>query len=453
MRLHSFCGLRFWVAGPLCSLLLVMCGCKHHNGTNGAQRTDGKANNVGTDRASALQQQAMLLDQTTTEMNTDVPATVQRALPAFKNSLVRLADDVMAGQAAGASTAQVQSALQAVMPGSKAPEEDKTTADAKAADKNEYEVPEKGDYGGSLEAVVRAARPGLLLVDIGFGITCGDDHLLLGYSNAGGAWRRVLRWQAAPYSAVSGAFGDMFTSQLLQPKRNGHAVLLVVHGTQWCTSTESAFAMDTFEIDPGAETEKPFWHDEHQYRRADDVPPLAFRLKTTSDGFEVRASVDDRIGDDVNRVGVMRYALVHGTMERVLPIAINSRESVSEWLSMPRDEARQFTHAPPGSAVWRMWEAFTYRDKKSSAVQAMPMLSYGDVRSCSASKHYQVEIRTEQYSADNKSHAPGASEYVQVEETGNGYRIDDVLPQPSPTCQGPVIRLQSSGYGAQPGGE
>ena len=298
--------MRAWTAVTL-AVSLLFTGCKHHRASGGSslQPSAGSVSGVGAEQATAAKQQAGLLNLQTTEMETDVPADVQRAIPPFKDTLVRLADDVLAGQPAGASAKEVEQALTGVFPAGKAPDTTKEAAAAKAAGKNEYEIPERGDYGGEVKVSVSDLQPGLLLVDESFGIMCGDDNILLGYSNVSGHWQRVLRWQASPYDKVSGAFGDMFTPTLLVPKRNGHSVLLVVHGTPWCTSTESGFSMDAFEVDPSSGTDKPFWHGEHSYRRADEL----FTLRNTSDGFEIRTSVDDRIGDAVNRTGILRYAM------------------------------------------------------------------------------------------------------------------------------------------------
>ena len=438
--------MRAWAAFVLVASLSSI-GCKHRGAAagSGSQPITGSASGLGIDQTAAAQQQAGLLNLQTTEMETDVPANVQQAIPPFKELLVKLADDVLAGQPATATTKQVEQALTGVLPTGKAPDDAKEMAAAKAAGKNEYEIPEKGDYGGEVKVSVSNLQPGLLLIDESFSIMCGEDHILLGYSNSSGQWQRVLRWQAAPYDKVSGAFGDMFTPTLLQPKRNGHAVLLVVHGTPWCTSTESGFSMDTFEVDPSRATEKPFWSDEHSYRRADEL----FQLKETSDGFEIRTSVDDRIGDSINRTGILRYAMTGNGMQRTLPIAMNSRESVSEWLDMQRDEAKLFTDGPDGSAVWQLWDALTFSGKSTDDAMKIPSLSYGDVRACATPKRYQVEIKTEVYSADNKTHAPGASHYVQLLETGNGYRIEAASTEPDPSCGGRVIKLKSSGYESQ----
>ncbi len=285
--------------------------------------------------------------------------------------------------------------------------------------------------------VVTSPAPGLLLVQESFDIACGQDNVLLGYSNATGKWKRILRWQAPPYKQVSGAYGDWYETRLLQPQRNRHPVLLVLHGTPWCTSTMSSFSMDTLELDPDAETETAFFHASHGYRRADDDPPAS--LKITQDGFEVRASVNDWDMNRISRKGVMRYRMTGTTLQRTLPIAMNARESVNEWIEeMHHEEAALFTDAPAGSRLWQMWQSLTYDGKPEGAMT--PLTGYGDVRACTDSpRHFQVEIDTRMYKPGEKQDTPGPAYYVQVEETGSGYLLHDALTSPNPVCGGRVI--------------
>ncbi len=439
--------MRSWAILPMFALLLLG-GCKQHRSAgSGAQPVPLSAQGLQADQSAAAAQQAKLVALQAPEMETDVPADVQRAIPAFKDALVKLTDDVVAGQPVAATAAQLQQALSAVLPSSAEshPAEQASSAKPDAANR---QAAHPGEYGGEVKAQVTAPQPRTLLVDVSFAIECGDDHVLLGYQNDGSRWKRILRWQAPPYSKVSGAFGDIFEPLLLRPTRTGHPVLLVVHGTPWCTSTESSLAMDTMELDPKAETEKPFWHGQHGYRRADDVPPLVYSLRTTPDGFEIRASVNEWIGDAVARVGVMRYALVGNTMRRAFPTAMNVRESVSEWLSMPVEEARLFSDAQPGSGAWQMWDSLSYVDKTPEQASHVLAASYGDTRSCSDPKHYQVELHTRANTPGTQGSSAGPTYYVQMEQIADGYSVREAMPQPDPTCEGPVIAIDPSGHEA-----
>ncbi len=372
-------------------------------------------------------------------MDTDVPVPIRDNIVQLKQTLVELTDVTLAALPSTATTSQIEQRLKAVLPSKQEQPVVQTPG------KDDDMKPQAGNYGAELSATVTQPAPGTLLVQQSFSIMCGQDTVLLGYNNSGGTWKRILRWQAPAYDKVSGAFGDLFETPSLRPQRDGKPVLLVVDGTPWCTSTMSGFAMDTFVLDPGHPTDKPFWHGEHGYRRADDVPPYAFSLKTTGDGFEIRASVNDWT-DAIARVGIMRYRLTPTSVERTLPIAMNSRETVEEWLSMSRQEAAHFTDAAPGSLTWKMFDTFTYEGKPENA--ETPSMLYGPVRPCTDDpRHFQVEIDSKVYSNGNSTSAPGAPYFVQVQQTGNGYLLHDTTATPAPACSGRPVQF-GAGYGS-----
>lgn len=278
--------------------------------------------------------------------------------------------------------------------------------------------------------MVTQPAPSLLLVREGFDIACGDDTVLLAYSRASGAWRRVLLWQSKPYGEVSGAFGDTYETLLLRPERHGEPLLLVLHGTPWCTSTMSGFAMDVFALGPTSAT--PVWHGEHGYRRADFDPPLT--LRATANGFEVRTSVNAG-GERISRKGVMRYAVVDGTVHRVEPLAMNARDSVDEWLGLPKVEALEFADESAGSLTWRMFQDFTYEGKAKDA--ATPYPSFGGVRACTdSSLHFQVRVTSEIFNTSAKGSRPGPVYFAQLRQVPNGYRIQAVTKSAEAGCGG-----------------
>ena len=408
---------------------------------SGSQRTleaTTLSHGVANAAAEVRRVQSELLAVKTRSMETDVPLPVQRSVTMLKAAMVALVDEAMLSLPPETAPSAAQRVLGSLLPA-------KSSHPALTAVQADGDAPMAGTYGEDLAVTVTSPARGLLLVDASFRIECGEDNLLLGYSNNSGSWRRILRWQAAPYDKISGAFGDLFETHLLTPQHEGKPVLLVVHGTPWCMSTMSRFAMDTFALGAGGGISMPFWHGEQGYRRADDVPPYAFAFKTTPDGFEIRASVNDWT-DAIARVGVMRYRLTPSSVERTLPIAINSRETVEEWLGMPRDQAARFTDAAPGSLTWQMFDTFTYEGKPRGAVT--PSMLYGPVRPCKDDpKHFQVEIDSRVYSPGNRSSSPGPAYYVQVHETGNGYLLHDTTGTPAMQCTGKPLQF-GAGYGS-----
>ena len=127
---------------------------------------------------------------------------------------------------------------------------------------------------------------------------------------------------------------------------------------------------------------------------------------------------------------------------------MNSRESVSEWLDMPREEAKLFTDGPDQPAAWQVWSALTFTGKSTDDAMKIPALSYGEVRACTDPKRYQASIRSE-ISRDDHTQEPGPSYYLHLTETGEGYRIHDASNRPDNACNGPVIALKPSGGGTE----
>ena len=130
-----------------------------------------------------------------------------------------MTDDVLAGQPATATPKQVEAALNALLP-PKLPEQ--PVKPMTAAEADEIDKPQTDVFGVDAHATVSSPFAGLLLVQQNYGIACGEDNVLAGYSNTNGQWRRVLRWQASPYKQVSDAFGDTYLTRVLAVQRNGH---------------------------------------------------------------------------------------------------------------------------------------------------------------------------------------------------------------------------------------
>ncbi len=365
-------------------------------------------------------------------MDTEVPTAVQRAIGNLKSALVLETDAVVSRLPADATAASVRQDLSATMP-------DPTTGKIsdeqwrKMGEENAHE-PVAGLYGGELKISVRQPQPSLLLIQESFDIACGNDTVLLAYGNTSGAWKRILLWESKPYDEISGAFGDTYETLLLQPERDHHPLLLVLHGTPWCTSTMSAFDMDVLELGKPA-ADVLLWHGEHGYRRLDLDPPLT--LRPTADGFEVRTSVEGG-GDEVARKGVMRYAVTATGVHRVEPLAMNGRDSIAEWLELPRKEAAEFADDPAGSLTWQMFEDFTYEGKGQDAT--VPYPEFGAVRACrDSSTHFQAAVTSQIFASSAKGSRPGPAFFVQLREVRDGYRIHAVTRDGESSCNGPDL--------------
>ncbi len=383
--------------------------------------------------ASVAEAQRHLLELTVPgSMETAVPTPIRDAIYDFKRALALQTDAVITQMPAGATAASARKHLSAAMPASTVGKiSDEQWQKIGEAYSN---VPFAGLYGGELTLSVSQPKPALMLVQESFGIACGDDNVLLAYSNATGAWKRILLWKSGPYDQISGAFGDTFETVLLKPEHDNHPLLLVLHGMPWCSSTMSDFSMDVLELGSTA-TAKLLWHGNHDYRRFDLDPPLTAR--STPDGFEVRTSVSGG-GDTVSRKGVMRYSVTAAGVHRVEPLAMNGRDSVVEWLDLPRKEAAAFADEPAGSPTWQMYQDFTYEGK--SDVLTIPYPSFGAVRACKdSSAHFQVEVTSQIFGSSASDNRPGPAYFVQLKQVFNGYRIHSVTHSAESSCTGPDL--------------
>ena len=247
-------------------------------------------------QATAAEAQLHLLQLTVPDgMNEEVPVAVQSAISDLKKAFAFQTDAVVTRFPVDVTAGSAKQQLSAVMP---------ATTVGKMSDEqwrkmgnDSSQQPIAGLYGGEFTLTVSQPKSSLLLVQEPFNIACGNDNVLLAYSNTSGTWKRILLWESKPYNQISGAFGDIYETLLLKPERDNHPLLLVLHGTPWCTSTMSHFDMDVLKLGSSA-PDVQLWHGEHGYRRLDLDPPLT--LRPTADGFEVRTSLSGG-GDNVSR--------------------------------------------------------------------------------------------------------------------------------------------------------
>lgn len=387
--------------------------------------------------STAAEAQRHLLQLTVPDsMNTDVPIAVQSAISDLKKALALQTDAVVTRFPADVTADSAKQHLSAVMPAATVGKISDEQWRKMGNDNSKQPI--AGLYGGELTLVVSQPRSSLLLVQESFDIACGNDNVLLAYSNTSGAWKRTLLWESKPYDQISGAFGDTYETLLLKLQHDNHPLLLVLHGTPWCSSTMSAFKMDVIELGSPA-TAAPLWHGEHGYRRLDLDPALT--LRSTADGFEVRTSVSGG-GDSVSRKGVIRYSVTATGVHRVEPLAMNGLDSIVEWLELPRKEAAEFADEPPGSLTWQMFQDFTYEGKGKDA--SVPYPSFGAVRACKDSRtHFQAEITSQIFDSSAKGSRAGPAYFVQLQEVSNGYRIHAVTHASESSCTGHDIMAGS----------
>ncbi|HDR9486095.1 TPA: hypothetical protein QDC20_003939 [Burkholderia aenigmatica] len=267
------------------------------------------------------------------------------------------------------------------------------------------------------------SRP-LLFVRAGFDIACGDDNVLTAYAWENGAWRRVLRWQAGDYKDIGGAYGAGFWFSALPGGQ-----VAVVHGTPWCASRWSQFAVDVVAPANGSAVQRTVFHSENSYVL--DENPI--RFKVHPDGFEVRATVGSKDSDVMTRPGVFRYRVDGATVQRVQPVALNGRDFVDEWLKADDALAREWSEPAAAAAALKGRQVFEKASKTADRGFA-----YGPVRSCSDSKdRFQVELDLTGNTGETV-----ARHYALIRQERNGFTLLGLSTAAEPACRGANLMPQ-----------
>jgi hypothetical protein len=277
-------------------------------------------------------------------------------------------------------------------------------------------------YGTHLKIEVTWPDANLQLVAVKarFGVGCGMDTMLLMYKLEGRIWRQKLRWQSGDYKEVSGAFGDFFEFVLFPDKEPGQWIVVVAHGTPWCTSRFSAYDIDLIRPARGPVPQQLLLHRHDGYVR--EIDPV---MKNVPGGFELKLETTDLDMDIMTRMGIYRYLVVDGKLQRVQPIALNGRDFVDEWLQSPWSDAVQW------SATAKVSDLRTEHARIAKEIDpkgtSHPQFTYGPVRSCTGDpKLFQVELDEE----------PGTPTFYQIEEGKNSFTMTSALSTPDSRCNG-----------------
>ena len=345
----------------------------------------------GQDIGLRQAQQTLLRRKSSTNLWQPVSPAVRTATARFKDQLVRSTDAAVAGLPPSASAADATGALSTAFPAETVGQAEFDAA-ANVADASTPNRPKfiAGLFGSGLRTGVQKPRPDILLLDESFLLPCGDDHLLLLYRLRAGRWHRVLRWQSGRYLTVDHAFGDAFAVVPLHAQRHGLPMLLVKHGSPWCSSTSSMLSLTVLQLSPLGRQPHVLWRSEQEYRRFDlDYLSQAF---ATPDGFGVRTSFPDLDGDQLGKEVTRFYAVTPAAVSRAGPLGEDPADALDEWFQLPWREARLYVD-PAHQAPLRLLHRRIFPEAGKDARPAE--VSYLSVRSCATSTtRRQIEVDT-----------------------------------------------------------
>lgn len=256
-----------------------------------------------------------------------------------------------------------------------------------------------------------------------------------------GHWQERLRWQAPLYKQISGALGDFFDIALLPATASTPWRLVAVHGTPWCTSRFSLFAIDLLQPTAAPTHPRILWHTQRDYSRFGESP---ITLKASADTFELRLNADAMqfdIDNSFERRVIYRYRVTGDTVTRLQPIALNARGFVEEWLSMPWPEAAIQTADPASPALKAVHQNFQQR--QATTGDTLIESSFGPVLACKTPHDFQVEMRSTRSTASpgkpGGDTTPLPSTFYRLHDTGNGYQLLSATTHADPQCTGPDL--------------
>jgi len=367
------------------------------------------------------------------EMNANVPDIARDQLTRLKDALTCVADGVIAQAEPSVDAIELQKKVVDILHVNPPEPTDNSVVSNDDHPANEA----LASYGQNL--MVSVSRPpnvkAVLELEFSVNIPCGDDHMLIIYEPENGAWRKQLRWQAPPLKKISDAFGDFFVSATLSAPAGGDPTprIIVAHGTPWCTSRFSGFAIDV--LSPGLDPNVPkvLWHTRRGYSRG-DIPTL----KSSGNTFELRLNESSFDIDTYKRRVIYRYQLdEHQRIHRIEPIAIHARGFVEEWLSAPWSESEAFSVQGTGPSLELIHGQFQLQPKSDTEFVSH---SNGPVRACNAPGTFQVEVRSilERIvpGKPGGESQPLPSRYFHVRETKDGYLTMSAPIKPDPACRG-----------------
>jgi hypothetical protein len=212
-------------------------------------------------------------------------------------------------------------------------------------------------YLHPLKAMRRAG--GVLVIETGFAIQCGEDTSAYAYEWRSGRWR--LFWQSEQAPDEAGGYMPQSLNDVLVADLDGGAtgnrLLLTLGHEEWCNSYwhRVYYRLWRTGYDGGRRTASLLL-DRAEIAYLGDVDgPLYGRLQPTAAFFEfVTGSMD---GDVNFRDAVRHYRIAGNSVTLGEPIALGPREFVEEWLVHPWPESASWSASTAAGTLRRAHRA------------------------------------------------------------------------------------------------
>lgn len=267
-------------------------------------------------------------------------------------------------------------------------------------------------YGANLTIHMETAKefPDSLFIVLTFDIECGSDNLLFLYTREGARWHSRLHWYSDKYTGPSDAYGDFVYYKSVPGPDTARPLLALIHGHSQCASVHSGFGMDLVRAAWGSSPQQTLDHLMHSYVIDDE-----FNVSLTTAGLQIRTSVESEDASRIWHPGILSYSTNSGRLV-LLPVALNARDFVDEWLEEPWTTVEK-------------WSESTSLSELQNAHQTSGGV-FGPARACRGSKdHFQVELG---FDTD-------APVYAQVRQNPNSFTMLSITDHPDPTCTGPDL--------------
>lgn len=265
----------------------------------------------------------------------------------------------------------------------------------------------------------------LLLVQISFGIPCGDDNILLGYRYRDNAWHRDLLWQSDEYQQISGAYGEYYNYLVLPYEYNESPKVVVIHGLPWCTSAWGQLKLDVVKLADVVQPQKVLLSQTIDYFMDNDNGSVLHRR---DGGFELKTMVGMRDTDLLIRKGFYRYQVKGDDIQRIQPVADNGRDFVDAWLTTDSVMARRLSAEKSADQLMALHKSLLTRYGY-----------YGSVRRCQGKEPlYQVEMTFNGTESSDKEE----TRYFIIEPASRGFLMKSSSNTANPDCTGPDITVK-----------